>query len=104
MAGAGLVGVGVGLTTTGVDDTMWVEEEGLREEDLCLQRFEFWRFLRGTRGTSRGAGRATRAAMALWWRTTWGVARALEAAKRERRKTRELKRAIGDSKEGRGRI
>jgi len=32
------------------------------------------------------------------------VARALEAAKRERRKTRELKTAIGNSKEGQGRI
>jgi hypothetical protein len=66
VVGGGLVGVVVGLTTTGVDDTAGSEERGLTAEDLCLQRFEFWRFLRGTRGRSRGAGRATRAAMALW--------------------------------------
>lgn len=72
VVGAGLVG-DVGLTTTGVAgaagiDAAGTEEGGLTaEEDLFLQRGEFWRFLRGTRGRSTGAGMATRAAMALWW-------------------------------------
>jgi hypothetical protein len=90
--------VGLSLDTAGVDEGDWTEE------DFCLQRFESWRFLRGARGargTSRGAGTGAgrRATMALWWcLTTWGVVRALEAARKEMRRTRELMRAIGSQR------
>lgn len=79
---------------------------GDEDEGRGLHRLLFWRLRTGVAGRSTGAGAATRPARARWWtaRWRWGVARALTAATKERKRTRDLVKDMTEMEMGKGRV